>query len=185
MEKGFSSEFHPFARGTNRESSWEDLNFDPDSSGGPAATLPDYVTINNVIHREFTSLNNQMCGSNKEVPHHAQLSVTFYPHAHIFLKAAESAGTTGVSFTFYWELRQTTGTTSGSVVLTATSAELTANAHKVNIYDTTGFAGPAEKGAALAMKIERTAGDAGDVIVTTYGVHYPVDSDGSRQINAK
>jgi len=185
MEKGFISEFHNYPRGTNSESYWEDLNYDPDSSGGPAVTLPDYVTINNVIHREFTSLNNQLCGSNKEIPHNAKLTATLYPHLHVFLKAAESAGTTGAAFTVYWELRQTTGTTSGSVVLTATSANLSGNAHKVNVYDNTGFTGPTELGANLALKIARTAGDAGDVIVMTYGVHYLVDSAGSRQIGTK
>lgn len=164
---------------------WEDLNFDPDSSGGPPVTLPDYVTINNVIHREFTAANNQICGSNKEIPHAYALGTTMHPHMHVFLKGGESAGTTGAGFTFYWELRQSTGTTTGSVTLSATSAELTTGTHKINIYDATGFAGPAGKGANLAMTIARTAGDAGDVIVTTYGVHYQLDTVGSREMMTK
>lgn len=164
---------------------FDDLNFDPDSSGGPAATLPDYVTINNVVHREFTSLNNQVCGSGEELPHGYKLSTTLYPHAHIFLKAGESAGTTGVTFALYWELRTSAATTSGSVSLAATSAQLASNGHKINIYDNTGFAGSAEKGAHLSLSIARTAGDAGDVIVTTYGVHYEIDTVGSRSVAAK
>lgn len=185
MEKGFTSEHNPFARNSNRETVWEDLNFDPTRSGGPAATRPDDVTINNVIHKEFTSANNQLCGSNEEIPHASQLNKTLFPHCHVFLKSGESAGTTGVSFTIYWELRQSTGTASGSVVVSATSAQLTANAHKVNLSDTTGFTGPTELGANLALAIARTAGNAGDVIVTTYGIHHELDSDGSRQIGAK
>ena len=163
------------------------LNFDPGSSGGPAATLPDYVTINNVIHREFTSANNQLCGDGEELPHAYKLSSTIYPHVHIFLKSGESAGTTGVTFTLYWELRQSTGTTSGSVTLAATSAQLgtTAGANKLDIYDATGFAGAAEMGAQLALKLARTGGDAGDVVVTTYGVHYEIDSIGSNTATSK
>jgi hypothetical protein len=147
---------------------WEDLNFSPNNSGGPAVTIPDYVTINNVVHREFTSANNQLCGSSQELPHHYKLSSQIYPHAHI-----------------YWELRQGAGTTSGSVVLSATSAELTGNGHKINVSDVTGFAGAAELGAQLTVKIARTGGNAGDVIVTTYGVHYERDSNGSKQMTTK
>ena len=159
---------------------WDDLNFDPDESGGPTVTLPDYVTINNVIHREFTSANNQLCGAARELPHEYKLSSTMYPHIHVFLKAGESAGTTGVTFTFYWELRQTTGVTSGNVSLSATSAQLTANSSLFTIHDGTGFAGSAELGSQLAVTIARTAGDAGDVVVTTYGIHYEIDTVGSR-----
>jgi len=159
---------------------WEDLNFDPNSSGGPAVSLPDYVTINNVIHREFTSANNQLCGDGEELPHKYKLSSQMYPHIHIFLKGGESAGTTGVSFTFYWELRQGAGTTSGSTVLSATSAQLTANPHKIDIHDNTGFAGSAELGAQLSITMARTAGNAGDVVLLTYGVHYEIDTVGSK-----
>lgn len=166
---------------------WEDLNFDPSSSGGPPVTLPDYVDINNVIHREFTSANNQLCGDGEELPHAYKLSSTLYPHVHIFLKGGESVGTTGVTFTLYWELRQSTGTTSGSVVLSATSAQLgtTAGANKLDIYDVTGFAGSAELGGQLTLKLARTAGDAGDIVVLTYGVHYEKDSIGSNETAVK
>lgn len=164
---------------------WEDLNFDPTTSGGPAVTIPDYVTINNVIHREFTSANNQLCGDGEELPHKYKLSSIIYPHIHVFLKGGEAVGTTGVSFTFYWELRQASGTTSGSTVLATTSVALGANPHKIDIYDNTGFAGSAELGAQLTVKIARTAGNAGDVIVTTYGVHYEIDTVGSRQLTSK
>jgi len=164
---------------------WDDINFDPDRAGGPAATLPDYVTINDVIHREFTSANNQLCGSVKEIPHNAKLSQKLYPHIHLFMKSGEAVGTTGVTFTFYWELRQSAGTTSGSVTLSATSAQLSANAHKIDIFDLTGFTGPSELGSQLSSKIARTAGDAGDIIVTTYGIHYEIDTIGSREITTK
>lgn len=166
---------------------WEDLNFDVVSSGGPAATRPDDVTINNVFHKEFTSANNQLCGGNKEVPHKYFINNAgvLYPHMHIFLKNGESAGTTGATFTVYWELRQSSGTTSGSVALSATSAQLTANPEKFDIYDATGFAGPLTRGSNLAMTIARTAGDAGDVVVTTYGVHYQIDSPGTRTMLVK
>jgi hypothetical protein len=164
---------------------WEDLNFDPDRSGGPVATRPDDVTINNVFHKEFTSANNQLCGASQEIFHETMLSKTLYPHCHVFLKASETSGTTGVSFTLYWELRQHSGTTSGSVVVSATSAQLAANAHKVDLYDNTGFTGPTELGAQLAMTIKRTAGDAGDVIVTSYGIHYEIDTVGSRALTSK
>jgi hypothetical protein len=163
---------------------WEDLNFSPDSSGGNPVTLPDYVTINNVTHREFTSANNQTCGDAKELPHSYKLGSALSPHAHIFLKSGESAGTTGVTFTLFWELRQTTGTTSGSTTMSATSAQLTANANKVDIYDGD-FAGAATLGAQLTLRLARTAGDAGDIIVTTYGVHYEADAIGSNAETSK
>lgn len=159
---------------------WEDLNFDPVGSGGPAATLPDYVTINDCIYREFTSANNQYFGGCKEIAHAALLTQTYYPHLHCFLKVGESEGTTGVTFTIYWELRQTTGRTSGSVPLTATSAELLANPIKFSINDETGFAGASELGGQLNLTIKRTGGDAGDVVLLTYGIHYQYDMVGSR-----
>lgn len=165
---------------------WDDLNFDPASAGGPAATLPDYVTINNVVYREFTSANNQYCADGEEIPHDAELNGTFYPHLHCFLKNGESAGTTGVTFTLYWELRETGDLiTNGSVTLSATSAELAAETAKVNISDATGFSGSTELGGQLAVTLARTAGDAGDIIVTTFGVHYPIDSIGSTGITTK
>jgi hypothetical protein len=166
---------------------FEDLNFDPSSSGGPAVTLPDYVTINNVSHREFTSANNQLCSDGEEIPHPYKLSSTILPHCHIFLKSGESVGTTGVTFTLYWELRQSTGTTSGSVALSATSAELgtTAGANKLSLYDATGFAGSAELGGQLTLSLARTAGNAGDIIVTTYGVHFECDTFGSKTSSSK
>jgi hypothetical protein len=84
-------------------------------------------------------------------------------------------------------LRQANAVTSGSVNLTATNAQLNtvAGANKLDIYYSTGFAGPSELDAQLSLKIERIAGDAGDIIVTTYGVHYEVDTVGSRQITVK
>ena len=161
---------------------WDDLNYDPTRSGGPVATRPDDVTINSVFHTEFTSANNQLCGSVGELPHKYNLGTTLSPHAHIFLKGGESNGTTGVTFTIYWELRQTTGTTSGNSTMSATSAQLatTAGANKLDI-EGTDFAGSAETGAQLAMTIARTAGDAGDIVMTTYGVHYQINTLGSRE----
>jgi hypothetical protein len=164
---------------------FEDLNFDPSSSGGPAVTLPDYVTINHVIHREFTSANNQLCGDGEELPHHYKLGSTIYPHVHIFLKSGESAGTTGVTFTIDWELRQAAAVTSGTVTLSATSAQLTAEPEKLDVYDLTGFAGSAELGGQLTLRLSRTAGNAGDVVVITYGVHYEIDSLGSSLVASK
>lgn len=163
---------------------WEDLNFDPVRSGGPVENRPDDVTINNVYYKEFTSANNQSCGDAQEIPHNAKLSATFHGHAHVFLKSGESAGTTGVTFTVYWVLSETTGTTTGSFTLTATSAQLAANAHKVDIYDS-GFTGSSELGAQLALALYRTGGDAGDVIVMTYGIHYEIDQVGSKEIVSK
>lgn len=161
---------------------WDDLNYDPTRSGGPAATRPDTVTINSVFHVEFTSANNQLCGAVGELPHKYKLGTTLSPHAHVFLKAGESSGTTGVTFTIYWELRQTTGITSGNSAMSATSAQLAGatGGNKFNI-EATDFAGSAEIGAQLALTIARTAGDAGDVVVTTYGVHYQIDTIGSRE----
>lgn len=162
---------------------FEDLNFSPLSASGVPATLPDYVTINNTTHREFTSANNQLCGDIKELPHAYKLGTTLQPHAHLFLKSGESVGTTGVTFVLYWELRQTTGTTFGSSTLTATSAQL-ANGNKVDIY-TSAFAGAAELGAQLSCTIARTAGDAGDIVLLSWGVHYEADMIGSRTISSK
>ena len=165
---------------------YEDLNFDPTRSGGPVATRPDDVVINNVFHTEFTSANNQLCGSVAELPHEYKLSSDLSPHAHIFLKAGESSGTTGVTFTIYWELRQSTGITSGSTTLSATSAELasTAGGNKFDIF-ASAFSGAAELGSQLALTIARTGGNAGDVVVTTYGVHYQIDTMGSRTVSSK
>lgn len=170
-----------------QESVWDDLNFDPERSSGPVATRPDEITINNNYYSEFTSANNQLCGSSEEIPHEYKLSTNLLPHIHIFLKSGESAGTTGVTFTVYWQLRLPTGTTNGSVTLTATSAELgtTAGGNNFVIYDATGFAGPSTLEGQLALTIARTAGDAGDIIVLTYGVHFQIDTIGSRQVNAK
>ncbi|MDD5435772.1 MAG: hypothetical protein PH343_10120 [Nitrospira sp.] len=160
---------------------WEDLNFDPVRSGGPVANRPDDVTIDNCYYKEFTSANNQSCGDNQEVPHKAKIPGTLKGHLHCFLKSGESAGTTGVTFTVYWSLRQSTGLTTGNFTLSATSAELTANPDRFDIYDSIGF-GVAEKGAQLGLALYRTAGDAGDVIVTTYGIHYEIDTVGSRTL---
>ena len=166
---------------------WDDLNFDPADSGGPTATLPDDVTINNVFHKEFTSANNQLCGAGNELPHGYKLGSQIYPHLHIFLKSGESVGTTGVTFTIYWELRTAAAITSGSVPLTATSIELgtAAGGNKFDIYDLAGFAGSSELGAQLSLTLARTAGDAGDVVVSTYGVHFLSDDLGSNLVTAK
>ena len=141
---------------------WNDLNFDPTRSGGPVATRPDDVTINNVLHSEFDNGNNQFCGAVEEMPHGALIDAAqnpkSYPHIHCFLKAA---------------------------VVSATSAQLAANAHKVDLYDLTGFDGSNELGAQLAITIARTGGDAGDIVVTTYGIHHAMDNVGSSQITTK
>jgi hypothetical protein len=165
---------------------WEDLNFDPDRSWWPIATRPDDVTINNVFHKEFTSANNQLCWASQEVPHEYKLASPFYPHCHIFLKSWESVGTTGATFTVYRELRQSTGTTNWSVILAATSAQLwtTAGANKLDIYNGS-FAWSAELWAQLALVIARTGWDAGDVIVTTYWVHYEIDMMWSHTLTTK
>ncbi|MBU1240627.1 hypothetical protein KJ865_13025, partial [Myxococcota bacterium] len=163
----------------------EDLNFDPDRSGGPTATRPDEVTINNCYYREFTSGNNQKCGAAAEFPHSAKLSQTIYPHLHMFLKTPGTEGTTGVTFTFYWELRSNGTLTNGNFTVSATSAELTANPVSLFKEYSTGIAGPTALGGQLALTIARTAGNAGDVVVSTYGVHYEIDQVGSRTRSSK
>jgi len=163
---------------------WEDLNFDVVRSGGPVANRPDDVTINNVFYKEFTSANNQSCGDGDEIPHSAKLGGLYFPHLHGFLKADESAGTTGVTFRIYWELRQAAGTTSGFKDFTRTSAELAANVNKVDFYDS-GFTGATELGAHISLSLHRTAGDAGDIIVMSYGIHYEADQIGSNEITTK
>ena len=163
----------------------EDLNFGVLSSGGPVPSRPDDVLIGNVYYKEFTSSNNQECSDQREIYHAALLGQTLYGHIHIFLKSGESAGTTGVTFTVYWEYRESTGATNGSFTLSATSAELTAEPYKIDIYDGTGFTGPSELGAQLSCRLLRTAGDAGDVIVTTYGFHVELDGLGSRTATSK
>ena len=159
---------------------WEDLNFAPTSAGGPTATKPDNVTINNVFYVEFTSSNNQKCGDAKEIPHKYKLGSILHPHMHVFLKAGESAGATGVTFTLYYSLRTLTGTVTGNVTMTATSAQLSASGHKVDI-EGAEIAGSSELGAQLTLALYRTGGNAGDVVVMTYGVHYEIDSAGSSQ----
>jgi hypothetical protein len=162
---------------------WEDLNFDPARSAGPVATRPAEVTIDNCYYVEFASTNNQSCGSTAELPHEYKLSSTLYPHAHVFLKSGETSGTTGVEFTVYWRLSQNSGTTTGSTTLSASSAQLnsTSGANKLDLYNTS-FAGSAELGGQLALTIARTGGDAGDIVVTTYGCHYEISQLGSRTI---
>jgi hypothetical protein len=163
---------------------YEDLNFDVVRSGGPVANRPDDVTINNIFYKEFTSSNNQSCGDGDEVPHSAKLGSDYYPHLHGFLKSGESAGTTGVTFRINWELRQSTGTTSGFKDFSKTSAELAANGNKIDFYDG-GFTGATELGAHIALSLSRTGGNAGDFIVMSYGIHYEIDTIGSNQIATK
>lgn len=169
---------------SSTEPAWDDLNFDVVRSGGPVANRPDDVTINNVYYKEFTSANNQTCGAEEEIPHNALLGGNFYPHAHGFLKSGESSGTTGITIRIYWELRQSTGTTNGYVDISKTSAELAANGNKIDFYNSS-FTGSTELGAQLALRLDRTAGDAGDVIITTYGIHYQIDDLGSRTATTK
>lgn len=164
----------------------EDLNFDVLNSGGNPTTIPDYVLVNDIPYREFTSSNNQTCGGTKEIPHAAYLSgQTLVPHLHCFLKGGEASGTTGVTFTLYWDLRQTTGVTSGNITVSATSAQLVANPYKLDLYAVSGFACSTELGGQLGMRLARTAGNAGDVIATTYGVHVEYDMLGSRSASTK
>jgi len=171
-------------RATGTAIDWEDLNFDPTSSGGPVATRPDPVMIDSVSYVEFTSANNQHCGDTKELPHSSVLGDSLYPHAHIFLKDGESSGATGVTFTMCWQLRTDGSTTRGQFTMSATSAELAADGNEVFITGPAFYRGTAPEGQ-LAMHPYRTAGDAGDVVVITYGVHYSVDRLGSNLITTK
>ena len=170
---------------TGNATSWEDLNFDPSTHGGPAAFEPDYVAIGNIGYHEFKNTNNQYAIGQREIPHACKLDSDAFAHAHIFLKSGESSGTTGVTFTFYWELRIGGATTNGTLTMSATSAELAADGNKLNIGDASAIAIPNALGAQLAVKIERTAGDAGDVILMSYGIHYEIDNIGSKLVTTK
>lgn len=180
--------FHPitqFMTFHGKATVWEDLNFDPSAHGGPAAFEPDYVAVGNVGYHEFTSHNNQYAIGHREIPHSCKLGSLAYAHAHIFLKSGETAGTTGVTFTLYWELRENGATTNGTRTLSATSAELTADPHKVDIYSTDPIQIPNSLGSQLAIKIMRSDGNAGDIILMGYGIHYEADSVGSSLILSK
>lgn len=162
---------------------YEDLNFDIDAAGGPAATLPDYVNVNNVIYRAFEKSKNQKVASVKELPHSTNVMEKLWPHMHCFLVPGQSPGTTGVEFTLWWELRGKAGTQSGSVVFAASAADLTANPNENDLEDTIGIEienkFPEQQ---LAVVLQRTGGDAGDVVVTTYGFHYQVDKFGTEDL---
>ena len=166
---------------------FEDLNFAVIKSQGPASTLPDLVTINGVYHKEFTSANNQSCGDCQEIYHSAKLGQQYIPHFHCFLKQGESAGTTGVTFRVHWELRPSNGVTANYIDITVTSAQLTANANLITATAASGFyqTYQYELGGQLSLSIARVGGDAGDVIITTYGVHVELDSMGSNTATAK
>lgn len=164
---------------------WEDMNFAVVRSGGPAANRPNDVTINNVYYKEFTSLNNQTCGDSQEVPHKYKLNTVLYPHIHCFLKSGESEGTTGVTFTVYWELRNGAETLSGNFDISVTSAQLAANGNEIFAGYSNGIAGISRLGSQLTVSLSRTAGDAGDVIVVTYGFHYEIDYSGSMKVAEK
>ena len=166
---------------------WEDLNFAVIRSGGPVETRPDDVTIDNIYYKEFTSLNNQTCGDEQEIPHSACLATPLYPHAHGFLKAGESSGTTGATFRLYYQIRTSTNTIQGYFDFTKTSAELAANPRIVDFYGSASdtIKSPGTLGAQLGMRIGRIAGNAGDIIITTYGVHYAVDGFGSSSVTTK
>ena len=170
---------------TGNATSWEDLNFDPSTHGGPAAFEPDYVAIGNVGYHEFTSLNNQYAIGQREIPHSCKLGSNAYAHAHIFLKTPGTEGGTGVTFTMYWELRENGATTNGTLTMSATSAELAADGHKVDIFNVTPIAIPSSLGAQLAVKMARTAGNAGDIILMSYGIHYEIDNIGSKLVTTK
>jgi hypothetical protein len=89
-----------------------------------------------------------------------------------------------VTFTVYWEIRATNATTSGNFTMSATSAELTANPNLFFISSTPFYRG-GELGEQMAYRIGRTAGNTGDVVVTTYGVHYRNDRLGSASVGSK
>ena len=166
----------------------EDLSFDPTKSGGPPSQKPDDVTIDNVFYKEFTSSNNQCCGDTGVIPHSFLLGEKLYPHINCFLKDGESAGTTGVTFRIYWCIRNSTDKQDGYFDLTASSQELTDNAYNLDIFDSETYIPETkivEMSSKLSLSIHRTGGDAGDIIVTTYGVYYKKDSYGSRTILEK
>lgn len=164
-----------------------DLNFDVLNSGGPPAFTPALVTIDGIDYREFSSANNQKCSGHKEFPHGTFLEgQTHYAHLHGFLKAGESAGTTGATYTLTWSLRQAGSKITGSADITLSSADLLANIDLiVKARASTGFTGPSVLGGQLGMTCARTGGNAGDVVVTTYGIHVACDAGGSRTETSK
>jgi hypothetical protein len=162
---------------------WEDLNFSVDNSQRGVANQPTLVTVGNVIHSSFAT--NDYVFDGQEIPHKAKTSTTAQWHFHAFIEPGQSVGTTGAEFTLYWEHRKGTTTTTGTVTGTITSAQLTTSSSggKIDIDMSSPIS--IEWGGQMTCYFKRTGGNAGRVIVTTYGLHHEVDGTGSDTIASK
>lgn len=162
---------------------WEDLNFAVLKSGLGVANNPAIVAVGNVYHKSFST--NNYVNDGQEIPHNAKTSTTAQWHYHAFIEPGKSVGTTGAEFTLYWEHRNSGTTTTGTVTGTITSAQLTTSASGGKIDVNMGTPISIEWSGQMVCVFKRTGGDAGEVIVTTYGLHHEVDGNGSDLIASK
>jgi len=188
MEKGFISEHHPFARGTNRETCFEDMQFRISSGRIAMANAPDWEVFTTNTSEYAFDVNDYIDLGAEETPHWWAEGTPYKIHLHITTLIANATGanryakfTVHIAYAGTDEAWTETPFTAELTIPTGTPAlfntklaigTLTLPTHKIGMHIK-----------CRPVRIAATGGTeyASHIFLTQVGIHAEKDSEGSRQ----
>ena len=166
---------------------WEDLNFSIGQlrTGG---TRPGFVNKRTTgIYQDSFDVGEEVSGS-VEIPHAAKISSTMTPHIHWTSDAGDTTGNFRFEITYKITAEGAEWTSAVTVINTGDIA-ISQQWENTRADFTSTIANLNAVGAQLELTIKRVAADtdewAGEIFISTWGLHHEKDMDGSRTITVK
>lgn len=176
-----------------RRTAWDDIQFPIASGKVPAANYPDYDTFTTNTRQYKFAVDDYIDLEAEEMAHWWKEGTLVYPHIHVALDGANSAGAARyLKFTLYLAYADDNGDvyTEVSRNIEITVPDATADlSHLFGFATAVDFSG-LTIGTQVVARIKRIAATAGteypnSVFITQVGLHAEIDGLGSSQIGSK
>lgn len=189
MEKGFLSELKDWARDSNRDTEWNDINIPTASMASAGATILDVVTVgsNNLKGFVGTGAVVQQADGSIELLHDYKEGTDIRPHIH-WMPNDTGAGNVKFSLGYRWFNRA--DVMPAETVITVTqSAGGVQYQHNTAVFTTITGTGKGI-GSRFVFRLFRDPADVADTyanhaLTLDFGIHYQCDSQGSCQVLIK
>lgn len=200
MEKGFFSEFHPYLRGTNRETTWTDV-YPSSVAVGVGATAPTFSAYSgNLKAYEFTGgVSNKELQIGWQLYHTYKEGSSISPHIHLYIPNNGSGGTIIFDLEYDWANVDDTGAISTTTLTGELTLPANSNVYRNQIFSFTGTGsgtgnntpvvgtGKLISSVFMTRLVRRQDLDsfAGSVWLKSADIHIEQDMTGSRQVLTK
>lgn len=172
---------------------WKDINIGGAQLSLPASSFPgeDEYKDNTGTDTGITTLafdTGERISSEFEIQHDYEEGTNIYPHLHWQGIVAPAGGTDNVQWQLTYAISRNGNTLSPATVITTEDAFTTQYSFNLSSFDAIDCSS-CQIGDQFLLALERISASSdeygGDALLSTVGIHYQVDTNGSSQITSK